>query len=61
MLPEGDQKTVSDSLASAKAAIDTNNVAELMIALGQLEDVGKILTTVMLYDVNKFGSEGPKK
>ena len=61
MLPEGDQKTVSEALAGAKAAIEANNVGDLTSALGQLEETGKILMTVMLYDVNRFGTEAPKK
>jgi molecular chaperone DnaK len=61
MLPEGDQKNVGEALSLAKKAIDTANPSDLASALERLEEVGKILTTVMLYDVNSFGVAPPAK
>jgi molecular chaperone DnaK len=61
MLPDSDQETVQGALQLAKTAVETNNPAELTAALGQLEEVGKILTTVMLYDVNQFGAGTPDR
>jgi molecular chaperone DnaK len=61
MLPDSDQETVQGALQLAKGAVETNNPADLTAALGQLEEVGKILTTVMLYDVNQFGAGTPDR
>ena len=61
MLPDGDQATVKDALGLAKAAIDTNDVSQLGEAIAKLDEAGKILTTVMLYDVNQFGGAPPQK
>jgi len=57
MLPDKDQAAVKESLDLAKAAIESNNTAELVEALGRLEEAAKVLTTVMLYDPTRFGSE----
>ncbi len=61
MLPERDQNVVSESLSQAKKAVGAADPAELATALEKLEEASKILTTVMLYDVNQFGTTPEKK
>jgi molecular chaperone DnaK len=56
MLPAADQERVQEALDEAKSAVDATDPAQLGAALAALEEAGKVLTTVMLYDVSKFGA-----
>jgi molecular chaperone DnaK len=59
MLPDKEQASVQETLELAKSAIESHDTAELAEALSRLEDAGKVLTTVMLYDPSRFGSDKP--
>ena len=61
MLPAREQTAVAEALALAKTAVSAGDPAELSTALDKLGEAGKILTTVMLYDVNQFGQSPEKK
>ena len=60
MLTEKDQESVAEALEVAKAAVDKSDGAALSEALSRLEEAGKILTSVMLYDPTQFGGGGDK-
>ncbi len=60
MLPEKDQETVKESLEVAKGAVEKTDGGALAVALQGLEEAGKILTSVMLYDPTQFGSSTSK-
>ena len=58
MLTDKDQETVKEALEVAKGAVEKTDASALAEALESLENAGKILTSVMLYDPTQFGAGG---
>jgi len=54
MLATANKETVASALTKAKQALHSNSMGEINDCLTELQNVGRLLTEVMLFDPSSF-------